>query len=326
MAKVDTLPVVGLPTWLPERPIGSKDLVQLLKAPVDALYLQRLHIGKPLEANETPQAESFALQGLRNWQLSDAVICRHFDLASSTIDIDQMLLQQRQFWQLSGDMLDGIAGQIQAQPHIEALGKLHEQWQTLVQASNAKPNAVVLDSHYSALDAEGEEQSLAVEILLPNLAIDHHLQQSQQVLVQASKAKKQNTKQWRNLCLPWVQHLAAHQYTQQPVNTYVLTPDGSFRFKPLDMELAQAQWHNLLSVWLEAMHRPLPIALSMGIAVVNPRVKNGPSAKTLAEDCKYHSHYMQRHFPRWEDLDSEQMVGLANKLYKAMHDSVEEYK
>lgn len=316
----------SLPTWLPERPLVSKDLVQLLKSPVDALYQQRLQINKPLQANETPQTESFALQGLQNWQLSDTAIGRHFDLQNSPSDIDQMLQQQSEFWQLSGDLLDGTAGQIQAQPQVEALAQLHEQWQTLVQASSAAPSAVVLDRHYGVLDTAGEQQHLAVEIMLPNLAIDYHLQQAQQVLVQASKAKKNNAKQWRNLCQAWVQHLAAHQYCQHSVSTYVLTPEGSFKFKPMDMDMAHRVWDELLSVWLQAMHEPLPIALSTGMAVVNPRSKQGPTAKTLADDHQYHCHYMQRHFPTWEDLDIDQVEALADKLYAHMFCAVEEYK
>lgn len=314
-----------LPTWLPERAISSKDLVGLLKSPVDALYQQRLQIGKPMEANETPQTESFHLQGLQTWQLNEGVINRHFDLQSSPSDVDQMLQQQAEYWQLSGSLLDGPAGQIQAQPQLEALGDLHQQWQALVQASNAKPASTVLD-HEFILAKDGEEQVLAVEIHLPQLAIDHHLQQSQQVLLQASKAKKDKSFQWRNLCLAWVQHLAAHLYCGHGVSTYLLTPEGSAKFKPLTLEQAQSNWQDLLSVWLEAMHEPLPIALNIGIAVVNPKSKNGPTAKMFADDLQYHGHYMQRHFPTWEDIDETQLEALAQRLYAGMCDCVEEVK
>jgi exonuclease V gamma subunit len=205
------------------------------------LYQQRLLIAKPRDAAEVPSIENFTLDGLQTWQLHNQVISQQFsqqalDSQIAVREAADKLQQQFTTWQRDGTLLSGTAGQLQAQPHTEELVELYETWQQLRSQHLTEVMPVTYAARHQVLlqgDMGANEEdaiSLSVEISLPQLAIDHHQKKAQQVLVQASGALKGNTKskdyKWRNLADAWIQHLVAHLYSQLPVHTYLLTPQG----------------------------------------------------------------------------------------------------
>ena len=325
-----------LPLWAPEHPLNRADLVNCLKSPIDSLYQQRLLIAKPRDAAEVPSTENFTLDGLQTWRLHSQVISQQFSQQAldSQIAVSQAadnLQQQFATWQRDGTLLSGTAGKIQAQPHAEELAELYESWQQL----NSKQLTEVMPVTYAAthyvslpdMNASDEETcGLAVEISLPQLAIDHHAKKAQQVLVQASGAMKGKDLKWRNLADAWVQHLVAHLYSQMPVNTYLLTPQGQMYYPSLTASQAENFFEQLLQFWWQAMHEPLPLSLQLGMKLVEPKQASETALDTAyGKDLAYGSQYLQRHFASRQDINTALCTQLASAVYEPWQACVETF-
>jgi exodeoxyribonuclease V gamma subunit len=313
-----------------ERPLGLVDLVNLLKSPIDSLYQQRLLIAKPQMAGEVPSTESFALSGLQNWQLHNQVLSDHLhsQAVSEPMAAKAMHLQyQMDTWQRDGTLLTGTAGQIQAQPYMDGMVDLYEAWQQLHQSTSAPIIPVTYAAAHMVVDAQDSEQELQVAIGLANLALDQHSKRGHQILVQAShalvKADKQD-KKWRNLCAAWVQHLGAHLYSQMPVDTYLLTPQGQIHLPPLSSGQADNYFTHLLQVWWLAMHEPLPLSLQLGMQLVADKPPSDAGMAAAYElDLQQSGHYLQRHFPYLVDMDRVRCAELAKLVYAPLQANVE---
>ena len=117
----------------------------------------------------------------------------------------------------------------------------------------------------------------------------------------------------------------AHLYTQKPVNTYLLTPEGQLHFQPLSIDQADHYFAQLLQVWWQAMHEPLPLSLQLGMKLVAPKeATDAAKDKALADDLAYGSQYMQRHFPTMQDLDIQRCTELATAVYEPWQACVKE--
>jgi len=323
------IPTNMLSPWKAERPLGKAELVNLLKSPIDSLYQQRLMVAKPQEASEVPSIENFTLDGLQNWQLNNQVISDQFtsQALSTQTTVSQVaddLQQQFASWQRDGTLLAGTAGHIQAQPFMADLVELFESWQQLRLQSVAEVIPVTYVASHSVNQQSPDMLHVTVEIPLLQLAIDQHQKSARQVLVQASAAKKKSDKgekKWRNLSDAWVQHLAAHLHTQMPVDTYLLSPVGQMHFQPLTPQQADHFFTQLLQVWWQAMHEPLPLSLQLGMKLVEANASGKAATdvakdKALADDLAYGSEYMQRHFATMQDLDLERCIQLAEAVYE----------
>jgi len=318
-----------LPLWKPERALNRADLVNCLKSPIDSLYQQRLLIAKPRDAAEVPSIENFTLDGLQTWQLHNQVISQQFsqqalDRQIAVSEAADNLQQQFTTWQRDGTLLSGIAGQIQSLPHTEELVELYETWQQL----RSQHLTAVMPVTYAAAHHVSQQanDSLAVEIALPQLAINHHQKKAQQVLVQASTAIKGKDLKWRNLADAWVQHLVAHLYSQMPVDTYLLTPQGRLHYQPLTAQQAEHFFEQLLQFWWQAMHEPLPLSLQLGMKLIQPKAASESALDTAyGKDLAYGSQYLQRHFASRQDLDTELCTKLASAVYEPWQSCVETF-
>ena len=332
-AKGNALPTetATLPLWLPERPVSGADLVNLLKSPIDSLYQQRLLVPQPQTMGDIPSIESFTLDGLQNWHLHSEVLKAHVhnysDAQQSLATTSQQMQEQMDTWQRDGTLLAGTAGQIQAGTYFDSLVEIYEVWQQLHQQCHGQIVPVTYTAVHSVQDKAGQEYAIPVEIDLGHLQLDQHSQTGQQVIVQASKAlEKANTKniRWRNLCAAWVEHLGAHLYSQMPVTSYLLTPQGQLCLPPMAIDQAETYFANILSVWHMAMHEPLPLSLQLGIKLIAEKAATDTVlANTYDKDLDYSGHYLSRHFPHLLDMDLDRCRALANLVYTPLRDGVE---
>ena len=332
-AKGNALPpeTAQLPPWLPERPISGADLVNFLKSPIDSLYQQRLLVPQPQTKGDIPSTESFTLDGLQNWQLHSEVLKTHVhnyrDSQQSVATTSQQMQGQMDTWQRDGTLLAGTAGQIQAGAYFDSLVEIYEVWQQLHQQCHGQIVPVTYTAVHSVQDKAGQEHAIPVEIDLGHLQLDQHSQTGQQVIVQASKAlEKANTKniRWRNLCAAWVEHLGAHLYSQMPVTSYLLTPQGQLCFPSMAIDQAETYFANILTVWHMAMHEPLPLSLQLGVKLIAEKAATDTVlASTYDKDLDYSGHYLSRHFPHLLDMDLDRCRALANLVYTPLRDGVE---
>ena len=332
-AKGNALPTetATLPLWLPERPVSGADLVNLLKSPIDSLYQQRLLVPQPQTMGDIPSIESFTLDGLQNWHLHSEVLKAHVhnysDAQQSLATTSQQMQEQMDTWQRDGTLLAGTAGQIQAGTYFDSLVEIYEVWQQLHQQCHGQIVPVTYTAVHSVQDKAGQEYAIPVEIDLGHLQLDQHSQTGQQVIVQASKAlEKANTKniRWRNLCAAWVEHLGAHLYSQMPVTSYLLTPQGQLCLPPMAIDQAETYFANILTVWHMAMHEPLPLSLQLGIKLIAEKAAtDAVLATTFDKDLDYSGHYLSRHFPHLLDMDLDRCRALANLVYTPLRDGVE---
>ena len=249
------------------------------------------------------------------------------DAQQSLATTSQQMQEQMDTWQRDGTLLAGTAGQIQAGTYFDSLVEIYEVWQQLHQQCHGQIVPVTYTAVHSVQDKAGQEYAIPVEIDLGHLQLDQHSQTGQQVIVQASKAlEKANTKniRWRNLCAAWVEHLGAHLYSQMPVTSYLLTPQGQLCLPPMAIDQAETYFANILTVWHMAMHEPLPLSLQLGIKLIAEKAAtDAVLATTFDKDLDYSGHYLSRHFPHLLDMDLDRCRALANLVYTPLRDGVE---
>jgi len=255
-----------LAPWLPETPVDLDQLQGFLRDPIMALFDQRLRIKAPGEVVAPPDVETFALDGLGDWQIKDELISRTFEPGLDRPALEQRLHAGIARFQAQGRLPDGSLGERLGQTVIAYLPVLHTAWDAALSEWPRRLDRPI---------------PLMVEVNVPagRLVLEDVLSDLRegddgrgQIILQTSGLTKDKHYQWRNTLRAWVRHLAA-QLDGEPVTTRLLTPSGDARLEPVPVDEARERLESLLVVWWEGMQRPLPVALNASMAWLD---KDGP--------------------------------------------------
>ncbi|MTW21311.1 exodeoxyribonuclease V subunit gamma [Allochromatium palmeri] len=268
-----------LAPWLPETPVDLDQLQGFLRDPIMALFDQRLRIKAPGEVVAPPDVETFALDGLGDWQIKDELISRTFEPGLDRPALEQRLQAGIARFQAQGRLPDGSLGERLGQTVIAYLPVLHTAWDAALSEWPRRldrPIPVMVEVNVPA-------GRLVLEDVLSDLREGDDGRG--QIILQTSGLTKDKHYQWRNTLRAWVRHLAA-QLDGEPVTTRLLTPSGDARLEPVPVDEARERLESLLVVWWEGMQRPLPVALNAGMAWLD---KDGPETLedgTVPEELK----------------------------------------
>ena len=255
-----------LAPWLPETPVDLDQLQGFLRDPIMALFDQRLRIKAPGEVVAPPDVETFALDGLGDWQIKDELISRTFEPGLDRPALEQRLQAGIARFQAQGRLPDGSLGERLGRTVIAYLPVLHTAWDAALSEWPRRldrPIPVMVEVDVPA-------GRLVLEDVLSDLREGDDGRG--QIILQTSGLTKDKHYQWRNTLRAWVRHLAA-QLDGEPVTTRLLTPSGDARLEPVPVDEARERLEALLVVWWEGMQRPLPVALNAGMAWLD---KDGP--------------------------------------------------
>ncbi|WP_082806162.1 exodeoxyribonuclease V subunit gamma [Marichromatium gracile] len=307
-----------LPPWRPEGPLDLRRLAQFLRAPVDALFRQRLQVDRPRASERPADVETFALDGLLNWQLSDQLITELFDPAETDLALAPRLEAALERLQARGELPAGAQGELLAAGIGERLLPLHQRWQTLRREyprDLGHPSPLSLEHR-----ADGDVPLRLEDQLDPRLGAEHqdtHIQ----LRLSASSIVKDGRYRWHQIVEHWLHHLAA-QLTGDPVATWVLTPAGRLHLRPLDPVQARMRLQRLLAAWWAGMRAPLPATLETGIAWLERR-DDAPDLEPSFIAALEHSGYLDRCYPDAASLQGHpEFTDWTERLYTDLHTDI----
>jgi exodeoxyribonuclease V gamma subunit len=319
-----------LAPWLPDAPVDLDRIERFLREPITALFRQRLRIQTPEEAAAPLDVETFAIDGLGDWQLKDELMRRTFEPGLEPSELARRLDAGIARFQAQGRLLAGSLGAGMGGKAVAFLPNLYEKWNKALAEwprTLDRPLSVTLDVSVPA------GQLLLEDVLTDLRAGEHGLGQ---VILQASGLTKENRYQWRNALRAWVRHLAA-QIGGKPVTTRLLTPSGDARLEPVPADEARARLGELVQCWWHGMQEPLPVALNAGMAWLGNDGPETPlddcipqqlkawsaTVKAFDQDLEYNV-YVGRCYDSFEALWSEgEFAYWAHRLYGGLRTAIE---
>lgn len=315
-----------LPLWLPENAITLRQLNDFLRCPTEALFKERFKIYSSRELEIPAEVEGFEFDGLEAWGLKDRIIQQTFQAELTADEYEQQLEGALTKLVSQGTLIKGAFGEHKGKELTELLPELFANWQEA--RGNLQPLAKPLTGwHETPLEQSIIKLELSSAYLLSNAELSHY----SQIIVQTSHlVDKNKAYSWRNLTLPWLQHLAAQVLVKQPITTHVLSPKGKVVLEGLPLEEAQNLLNQLVGYWWQAMQAPLPTALNLAIQWLESLAKK-PGEQDLAfeksekgyqADANY-AEYFAHLFPDFDSISKQaNFVALIEGVYSPLYQAV----
>ncbi|TYC56836.1 exodeoxyribonuclease V subunit gamma [Marinobacter sp. BW6] len=256
----------ALPYQAPEEPISLNDLAAFLKKPIDTFYQRRLQVRFEDVEDDDTDNENFELDGLDRWRLDNELIQNGLLKASSEEELHDRLQATLDRMARRGDLGMGVT---EHRLRSELAGRLPDLFERYQNALADWPEAVAepLPFDYRFESALG---SVEVADLIDNLRCNAQgelcrlVVASSSLLTGSGSSKKVR---YANLMRDWLIHLSG-QLGGQPFETLVLGKEEGrkFRFAPLQPEQARPLFEAVLTRWMEATTRALPLHCEAGFA------------------------------------------------------------
>ncbi|KPQ28944.1 MAG: exodeoxyribonuclease V, gamma subunit [Marinobacter excellens HL-55] len=256
----------ALPYQTPEEPITLNDLAGFLKKPIDTFYQRRLQVRFEDVEDEDTDNENFDLNGLDRWRLDNELIQQSLLKAGSEEELHERLETTLDRMARRGDLGMGVT---EHRLRSELSGRLPDLFERYRSALAEWPEAVAeplpFDIRFESALGTVEVVDL-IDGLRSNPAgqLCRLVVASSGLLTGAGYSKKVR---YANLMRDWVIHLAG-QLSGQPFETLILGKEEGrkFRFAPMAPEQAQSHFDAILSRWMDATTRALPIHCEAGFA------------------------------------------------------------
>ncbi|WP_251975715.1 exodeoxyribonuclease V subunit gamma [Salinicola avicenniae] len=243
-----------LPPLALEAPLTLGRLAAFLRDPVKAFFTTRLGVFLERDAQESPDHEPFALDGLDTWQLQQALVesgRRAVDDGRSPTPAVHATLARLE---REGRLAMGGFAERMRESLVEPLDKLFEEYADKLAAW---PHAWETSAAVS-LTLATPEGPLAVEEWLDGLRENDGGERCRLVLMTSSLVS-QGKYNWKHWIAPWVAHLAG-QIALGPMTTVLLSRAGGGTLEPLPAETARTHLEAIASAWRSGMTAPLPLA------------------------------------------------------------------
>ena len=250
----------------PEEPISLNDLAGFLKKPIDTFYQRRLQVRFDDVEDDDTDNENFDLNGLDRWRLDNELIHQGLLKAGSEEELYERLETTLNRMARRGDLGMGVT---EHRLRSELSGRLPDLFERYQGALAEWPEAVAeplsfdyrLENAMGAVDVVDQIDSLRCN---PGGQLCRLVVASSGLLTGSGYSKKVR---YANLMRDWVVHLAG-QLGGQPFETLILGKEEGrkFRFAPMAPEQARQYFDAILSRWMDATTRALPIHCDAGFA------------------------------------------------------------
>lgn len=288
---------------------SQRELVTLLKQPVDFYVQQRFKTRFFRQAEQQTDHEPFALDGLDNYLLQSEAL----EILEREGQVDFGALKNK--WKKSGVLPYGIFGEratAKVADGIDVLQQRFEQFQQAWQRSSvALPQhisigGVVIETAFNSLWQKGDEFTF--------------------VLMRPSAIEVKGQLRWSKILSVWVQmQLAA--VTGYTVHGHILGLDTAAKWVAPSKDEAEQNLISLLEFRTAAAKTPLPMNAELAAALLNEAtitaledLYNG-TERTTGEVQK--SVALQRYYPDFNSLANDYECW-AQGIYKAVHSTPKE--
>ena len=297
-----------LSQWQPEAPVMLRQVSEFLRHPVKSFYSQRLGVSWYDQRDLVQDEETFKLNGLEHWSLSNAVIqtVTRALVSKACNNLDTELEMACQRLLNKGQMAFPPFGTLQSQslkedllPPLKSYAALLSETQAMGTFTHSLEAAegLVLTDQLSDLrrDAQGEQLRL---------------------LVMASRIHQGESYKWYHLVRQWPAHLFAQ--LQAPTRTHILGPDTDLILPPVPAKEAETLLQEQLLALQLGMTQLLPLPCKTAFAALdelsNPEKTYDDEWGQLSE-IDDHPAFV-RFWPDYDSLKKEALFHeLAQKLY-----------
>ncbi|MAA66313.1 MAG: exodeoxyribonuclease V subunit gamma [Alteromonadaceae bacterium] len=303
------LPALGaVPADIPSQPLTLATLVQLLRAPVDVFFQNRLGVYFDDHAIESNDDEPFVLDGLERWKLTNRLVQNVVRLHDEQTPLTEILQADAERSIARGELAlsDGLAA-FQIEQAVAPLPDLYTRYQQLTTQYPASEPLLPLRLSINAGDRT---------LMLEDWVRDLRCASGQRAFITLSSSNlvKDRKYRWQHLMRPWISHLAGN-CVAGPVSTHVLSQAGDVAFSPMEPDDARTHLKALMQYWFDALSKPLPVAVRTAFAWLSAAEK-GEEAATRSARSVYESQfkssgegdespYLQRVFPDFDALWQE---------------------
>ncbi len=311
-----------------ERPATLADLSLLLRKPWRVYFSECLDVPARRDPLLPEDDEPFTLGPLAQSQLSQYVlddVSRRFSNLELKSDVASNAEYPLREWvALSFDRLAG-AGQLPVQPFHEALQRTHgsairqqlETWTAFLAEYPLETDPIILPD------------ALGIEDVIGDIRIGTDSAHSGiRLRLMSGRLHSGKNLKWHRLVAEWPAHLAA-QLGGKPVHTCLISESDAHAtslmerptvFDPVEPELARELLSDLVDIWLQARHRPMPIEPRSQIAWLlnddHQRLKRAREAFDRAAE------YEPELVRLWPDADSlitpDAYAALAERIYRPL--------
>ncbi|MBK1641720.1 exodeoxyribonuclease V subunit gamma [Chromatium okenii] len=311
-------------------------LGRFLRWPLKTFYTDRLALYFTADDTALADDETFTVDGLEKWQLSNAVLAQVRTALAQQPDADAEMLVTMATQRLvrTGELPLPPFAQQWSEALLTTLQTPVARYQALLkQFALALPGeAVALEIPPSPPFAKGGDQAGMAGIFLEDTLAAVRTDDAGnrvRLQLQASRLHVGTDLKWTLLAPVWPEHLAA-QLTA-PTTTHVLGPDTDFQIAPLPAATAQTHLLALLAGYRAALTAPLPLACKTGFAwlaaqagtPVNPETAyEGEEFKRDSNPGEMFEHPGYRRFwPTYAELEAdERFQPLLAQLYQPLFD------
>ena len=256
----------ALPYQTPEEPISLSDLAAFLKKPIDTFYQRRLQVHFEDVEDDDTDNENFDLDGLDRWRLDNELIQDGLLKAGNEEELEDRLQTILDRMARRGDLGMGVT---EHRLRSELAGRLPDLFDRYQSALADWPEAVAEPLPFD-YQFENDLGSVAVADLIEGLRCNaagdlcRLVVASSSLLTGSGSSRKVR---YANLMRDWLIHLAG-QMRGQPFDTLILAKEEGrrFHFAAFTPEQARPLFETVLTRWMEATTRALPIHCEAGFA------------------------------------------------------------
>ncbi|WP_373052314.1 exodeoxyribonuclease V subunit gamma [Thioalkalivibrio sp.] len=279
----------SLPRCEPEGPLRPEDLGGFLRNPVQSFFNRRLGVYFDEDVPAPVDQEPFALDGLAQWQLRDALVDAALEPAGDPTRWPQRMDAALAGLQRAGRLPLAAVGTAEADGLRTEVAGLLERYRLLA-AEYPLSLEETQPLHY-------EHQGIAIEGELAGLRGDRRggrclLLPRPGNVTSGRKAVPRHDV----LLYPWVVHLLANAHGLG-LTTRIVGTDGALRLPPMPEERCAATLRALVEGWREGQSRPAPVALQAALAWLQAEAEDrDPHADALRayEGSEHHAGDLQR--------------------------------
>jgi len=234
-----------------EGALTLRQLSDFLSDPVRSFFRQRLNIYFELEDPGSEDQEPFDINALENWRLQDELIRAQKWALEAGVSRQDVLRQQLERIERRGELAPGEFAAVLSEDLAEPMDTLFASYQQ------------VLDNWPQPLANEALEDDTGGVMFsdwLSELRANAAGDRARVVLESIGIMTKERSYRFDRLLPYWVAHIAGH-LDGKPMNTVIVSKNGTAELPPLDIEQARNLWETLIETWKAGQLRPLPLAV-----------------------------------------------------------------
>ncbi|MEI8254055.1 MAG: exodeoxyribonuclease V subunit gamma [Deltaproteobacteria bacterium] len=270
--------------------ITADALADALVEPAKHLIQRRLEVYLPEDEAEIASREPIDQDYLLRWKLRQELLAEYRD-TSGAFDRDATFLRVTQRLQGKGAAMAGVAGSIQVETELNAVGALWAKW-TSGHGDASQPDATAA----ATIDLGGDLGSLVVRAEADRITPNGDLTTIERLTVSSTNTPEHALKTW----IVQLVFAASGEHGSVDARMYGLKAAKAdiVAFQPVAAAAARDRLLDLVRIWAEARRRPLPL-----FEQTSPTLAEGDDQTTrfAAEAVWYDGSYVEERQPAERD-------------------------